>query len=271
MNSGLAIREANALDVAHDLPAIFQLASALVKAGGFLPPHLRGEGEIIAVVLAGRELGIAPMAAIRSIKLVKGNVTLDAALQLGLIIRAGCKFRWLEDGSNGTSAALELSRPGQEPFVSRFTLADAKRAGLVKEGGNWTTYPAAMLRARCISAAGKAYAPDVLAGVYLPDELEAIEQQPTITVEQKQEQQAGAQFVAQLQEQIGTVEKLLEELPLCQVLEDFADLAGRMLRVHGKLRRSPPWLAFADACASHEVSPREAVELATRGIAEAAQ
>lgn len=253
-----------------ELPSLMSLAKALITGGGFLPPHIKQEGELLAVILAGKELGIPPMASIRGIRLIKGQVALDAALQLGLIIRAGCKFRWLEDGSNGTSAALELSRDGQEPFISRFTLADAQRAGLVKDGGNWKSYPPAMLRARCVSAAGKAYAPDVMAGIYLPEELDVIEQ-PTITVEQKQEEQAGAQFVAQLQEQVGTVEQLLEELPLCQVIEDFADLAGRMLRVHGKLRRSPPWLAFADACASHEVSPREAVELATRGIAEAAQ
>src|SRR5512139_2814132 len=101
-------------EIASDLPNIFQLARALKQAQGFLPPHLRNEGELTAVILAGRELGIPPMAAIRGIKLVKGNVTLDASLQLGVMMRAGCKVEWLEDGSKGV-ATLRLERPSQKP------------------------------------------------------------------------------------------------------------------------------------------------------------
>lgn len=156
------------VDVASELPAIFQLARALKQAQGFLPQHIKNEGEIVAVVLAGRELGIPPMAAIRGIKLVKGNVTLDAALQLALMARAGCKYEWLKDGTDG-EAVLKLQRPGQAPYESRYTTAMAKTAGL--DGDNWRKHTAAMLRARCVTGAGKAYMPDVLAGVYLPDEL----------------------------------------------------------------------------------------------------
>jgi hypothetical protein len=162
-------------DYVGGLPEVFQLAKSLKLAGGFLPSHLKNEGEIVAVVLAGRELGLPPMASIRGIKLVKGNVTLDASLQLALMVRAGCKVKWLKDGSDG-EAILRLERAGQEPHESRFTLADAKRAGLT--GDNWSKYPAAMLRARCVTTAGKAYVPDVLAGVYLPDELPTDEPTP---------------------------------------------------------------------------------------------
>lgn len=165
----LALIEPSAINVATELPQIFTLAKALKQAHGFLPQHLQTEGQIVAVVLAGRELGIQPMAAIRGIKLVKGAVTLDASLQLALMVRAGARVQWLKDGQDG-EAVLVLSRPGQEPYTSRFTLEMAKRAGLT--GDNWNKHPAAMLRARCVTAAGKAYMPDVLAGVYLPDELD---------------------------------------------------------------------------------------------------
>lgn len=171
MSNELALSEGTGLsrvNVASDLPAIFTLAKALKQAAGFLPAHLKTEGEIVAVVLAGQELGIPPMAAVRSIKLIKGNVTLDASMQLALMVRAGCKVQWLEDGTNGV-ARLQLERPGQAPFVSVFTLEMAKKAGL--SGDNWSRHPQAMLRARCVTAAGKAYCPDVLTGVYLPDEL----------------------------------------------------------------------------------------------------
>lgn len=155
-------------EYASGLEQILQVAKSLKQAGGFLPQHLRNEGEIVAVILAGRELGIPPMASIRGIKLVKGNVTLDAAMQLALMVRAGAKVTWLKDGRDGT-AQLKLERVGQEPHTSTYSLEDARRAGL--SGDNWTKHPAAMLRARCVTAAGKAFMPDVLAGVYLPDEL----------------------------------------------------------------------------------------------------
>jgi hypothetical protein len=155
-------------EYAGGLSDVLTMAKSLKLAGGFLPPHLKNEGEIVAVVLAGRELGIPPMASIRSIKLVKGNVTLDAAMQLALMVRAGAKVKWLKDGSDG-EAVLRLERPGQEPHESKYTAAMARAAGLT--GDNWQKHQPAMLRARAVTSAGKAYMPDVLAGVYLPDEL----------------------------------------------------------------------------------------------------
>ena len=62
-----------------------------------------------------------------------------------------------------------MSRQGHSPATFRFSLEDAARAKLA--GDNWQKYPAAMLRARVITAAARAYAPDVLDGVYDPDEL----------------------------------------------------------------------------------------------------
>lgn len=167
-----AIVRADAVDFAGELPQIFQLATALKGAGGFLPPHIRSEGELVAIILAGRELGINPMAALRSINLIKGRVTLAADMQLALMMRAGAQVKWTEDGRSG-SAVLSIKRPGQDWHVQTFTMEDAKQAGLAG-GENWRKYPAAMLRARAVSAAAKAIFPDVLSGVYLPDEIEEV-------------------------------------------------------------------------------------------------
>lgn len=277
--SSLAMRT-DSLDIAGELPAIFQLASALIKAGGFLPTHLRGEGEIVAVVLAGRELGIGPMASIRSIKIVKGNVTLDAALQLGLMIRAGLKYRWLADGSDGKTASIELSREGQEPYVSTFTIAFAERAGLLKDGGNWKSYPQAMLRARAISAAGKAYCPDIMAGIYTAEELEHSYEAPSFD-SPPEYIEAPPSFepspLASLALSAGPSKAELltvlieQRLPACQKIEHFAEAARELLKLHGQVRSSKPWLAFQAACASYEVSPREAINLAQQPEGQAAQ
>lgn len=162
------------------LSDLFALARALKQAGGLLPPHLRNEGEILAVILAGRELGLGPMVSLRSIHLIKGKVVLAADTQLALMRAAGVKVRWLKDGTDG-EAQLELRREGDAPHVSRFTLQMAQQAGLM---GNdtWRKHPAAMLRARCVSAAGKAYMPDALAGCYVPGELDDVEPSPVLSV-----------------------------------------------------------------------------------------
>lgn len=153
-----------------DWHAMMAMAKQLMQARGFLPQHLQNEGQVLATILAGRELGLPPMASLRSIYLINGKVGLAADIQLALMKKAGIKHTWEETSEK--RAALKLERSGDAPHVQAFTLDDAKRAGLT--GGNWQKHPAAMLRARCVSAAAKAYAPDVLAGVYDPEELEAL-------------------------------------------------------------------------------------------------
>jgi hypothetical protein len=165
----LSIANNNSLD--FDLPSLFRLADALMHAGGFVPSHIRHPGAVVAAVLTGRELGIPPMAALRGISFVEGKPVLDQALHLGIMIARGAEFRWISDGSDGT-AQLYLKRPGQEPFISVFTMEMAKKAQLDTKP-TWKKYPAAMLRARCVSAASRAYFADALSGCYVPGELEA--------------------------------------------------------------------------------------------------
>jgi hypothetical protein len=56
-----------------------------------------------------------------------------------------------------------------------YSIEDAKRAGLVKQGSSWEKYPANMLFARAISSGVRVYCPDVFNGnlVYVPEELGA--------------------------------------------------------------------------------------------------
>jgi len=153
----------------RDMTELVAMAEYAAQAGDLVPPHIRSPAHAVVVIQAGAELGLPPMAALRGVQLIKGKVTLAADVQLALMIRAGVRYRWVE--STAERAALRLQRPGQDPHTSVFTVADARKAGL--NGDNWRKYPAAMLRARAISAAGRAYMPDVLAGVYTPEELTA--------------------------------------------------------------------------------------------------
>lgn len=156
-------------DLIHMSTAERMAMSEQLAQSGMLPRHLNGKpAAVFAITLAGAELGIGAMAACRSINVLQGKLAIDAGAQLGLAISGGVRPEWLH--SDEEAARLRLSRDGFKPHEQTFTMQEAQRAGLVRQGP-WKQYPAAMLRARCITAAIRAFCPDVLAGCYDPEEL----------------------------------------------------------------------------------------------------
>lgn len=145
-----------------------QMASAQL-----LPAALRQKpADLILVMMKGRELGLSPMQSIGGIHIIDGKPTLSADMMVGLVKRSkACRyFRLVE--SSAVQAVYETLREG-EPAPTRmvFTYKEAQAAGLTGRGP-WKAYPAAMLRARCSAALARAVYPDVVGGVYDPDELD---------------------------------------------------------------------------------------------------
>lgn len=158
--------QAQALDVA------LRAASVLKQARGLLPEALKNEGEIVAVLLAGQELGLPPMSALRGLQVVKGKVVISYDTMIALLRRAGYRIEWLD--STSSRAALRLTAPDGSEHLESWDEARAKRAGLWGKG-TWAQYPDTMLRARCVSSAARAFAGEVLAGVYVEEAGERIE------------------------------------------------------------------------------------------------
>ena len=142
-------------------------ADVLAKSG-LLPQTVKTGAAAAAIMLAGRELGIPPMQAFRTIYVVKGNVSLSAQLMAALVLRAGHSYELLENSN--TRCAIKFTRRGGATYTHEFTLEDAKRAGLANSN-TWQSYPKAMLWSRCMSAGIRAYMPDVIMGMYTPEEL----------------------------------------------------------------------------------------------------
>lgn len=150
-----------------DLPALMQLATQLVPTG-FLPDHIKTPGQAVAIILSGRELGIGPMLALRSIYMIKGKIELSADLQLSLFKRDGGQAEFTE--LNESKATLKLKHPNGDAHTESFSMEDAKRAML--GGDNWKKYPKAMLRSRVITAGLKSigFEPK-MSGCYAPGEI----------------------------------------------------------------------------------------------------
>lgn len=67
----------------------FTLATYLAKSS-VIPKSLRGKAEsVLAVVMAGMELGLTPLRALNSITIISGNMAMKTDLQLALVRRSG--------------------------------------------------------------------------------------------------------------------------------------------------------------------------------------
>ena len=145
--------------------------SGLLVASRLLPRGIATPEAAFALIVTGRELGLSAMQALRSIHIVEGKPTLSADLMVALVKRSeACLFFRLVE-SSAERAIYEAHRRG-EPSPTRlaFTIEEARAAGVATKE-NWRRYPAAMLRARCAAALARAVFPDLVLGVYDPDEL----------------------------------------------------------------------------------------------------
>jgi len=146
---------------------------AVIRKSGFVPSSIKTDEQAVVILLKGQELGLPPMQAFASIAVINGKPTLTAEVMLGLIYRDHPKAQVTFVRTTNEVCTIEACRPGGKPSTFNFSLADAQQAGLLGKGP-WESYPAAMLRARCISAMARAMFPDALSGcVYTPEELGA--------------------------------------------------------------------------------------------------
>lgn len=148
---------------------LYQLGKTLLPTG-FLPSTIKTAEQAVAIMLKGQELRIPPMYALSNIAVIQGKPAANAELMLALIFRDHGDDAILFTETSSTIATISYKRRNWKQRCNfSFTITDAKTAGLA--GGNWNKYPAAMLRARCISAVARLAFPDTIGGMYTPEEL----------------------------------------------------------------------------------------------------
>lgn len=159
-----------------------------IEKSGFAPKGM----DLFAIVVAmemGQEVGLPPMQAIQNIAVINGKPSVYGDVGKALVISSPlCEsIREWFDGEEPTDAKGEfpdnfaaccevLRRGSKEPVVTRFSVADAKRAKLWMKTGNqgqdtpWVTYPKRMLKFRARGFALRDEFPDVLKGLVLAEE-----------------------------------------------------------------------------------------------------
>lgn len=129
--------------------------------------------QALVLMMTGRDLGLSYAQSMRAFHIVNGKPVLSADAMVAVCLQSGkcVSFRTVE--STSERCTVEATRAGQEPSTMTFSMEDAKRAGLLSNP-TWAKYPAQMLRARAKSALARDLFPDVLLGLYDPDEVEAV-------------------------------------------------------------------------------------------------
>ena len=125
---------------------------------------------VAAALLTGTEVGLEPMAALRSIDIIEGTPALRAMALRALVLRAGHDM-WVEE-STATRAIVKGIRSGSTHEQTSVWTWDRAKAAELTGKANWKRHPSAMLIARATAEVARLIAPDVLLGLpYAAEEL----------------------------------------------------------------------------------------------------
>ncbi len=128
--------------------------------------------QAMAIMVKGHELGLGLAASFEFIQVVQGKPTLSPRGALALVLNSGkLAGMKIEDGADFCN--VWMKRNNGFEYAVRWTVDDAKRAGLVKPGSAWETYTANLLRWRAVGFCIDVVFPDVIGGLKRADELGA--------------------------------------------------------------------------------------------------
>jgi hypothetical protein len=149
--------------------------AAMVAKSDFAPKDFKGKPEsCLLAIQHGSEIGLSPMQSLQNIACINGRPAIwgDAALAVAMASPV-CEYvrEHIEGDGEAMVATCEAKRRGYEkPTVARFSVADAKKAGLWGKSGPWTQYPRRMLQLRARGFALRDAFPDVLKGLVTAEE-----------------------------------------------------------------------------------------------------
>lgn len=154
--------------------AYFEQTSKRLLKSSFNNGKFKTVEDLMAVCLFGRELGWAPMTSLRNLFLVNGKPEITSH-GLWQVVLESKDLTFLKMQTNNEKCSIQLKRKlssGAEiEFEETFSIDDAKKAGLLKNGSVWEKYPKRMLEARCKSVIARNAFPEKLGGFYYQGEL----------------------------------------------------------------------------------------------------
>jgi 5'-3' exonuclease len=141
---------------------------------------------VLSTVMVGRELGLPAMASLRGVHVIEGKHALSASLMVALVLKSGMAEYFEPVSFDDKQATFATHRRGaRNPVQLTHTMEMARQAwpkgktdwekAFIASG--WGRVPTDMLVARATSRLARMVYPDLLAGLYTPEELAEIREQ----------------------------------------------------------------------------------------------
>lgn len=144
------------------------LGKAMANSGFF--KDAQRASQAIVKILAGREMGIGPAAAMTGIHIIDGKTVPGAGL-IASVIKQSARYDFRVTELTPTTCTLTFFEGGQAVGESTFTIQDAQAAGLTNKPV-WKAYPRNLLFARALTNGARWYAAGAFGGaVYDAEEL----------------------------------------------------------------------------------------------------
>ena len=149
--------------------------SEMLASSSMVPRAYQGKPQdVLVCVQWGYEMGLAPMQALQNIAVINGKPSVygDAAMALvqASPVCEDVEEYFEDEGTPNPVAVCVAKRKGRKPVTARFSVEDAKRAGLWVKQGPWSAYPKRMMQMRARGFALRDAFPDVLKGMITAEE-----------------------------------------------------------------------------------------------------
>lgn len=166
---------------AQSADAAYHVAQRLVESS-FVPAAFRGKPvEATAAILAGSEIGLQPMTALKAFDVIQGQAAPRAITLRAVVQSYGHEMVLVE--STATRCRMKGRRRGSQEWQTvTWTIDRAKDLQLTSKD-NWRKQPAAMLVARATSELARLIAADAILGIgYTVEEIQDGAPIETVTV-----------------------------------------------------------------------------------------
>lgn len=168
--------------IPHSFEDAWRIATALAKSG-MTPKGIEEPEKVLAVIMAGAEIGMPPFQSLQSFAIINGRPALWGDGMLATVRKFGVRVSERMEGEGDAAVAhCKVERPDTGETIERtFSVADAKAAKLWgKRGSNgqdtpWVTYPKRMLQMRARAWALRDGCADMLRGMKMAEEAQDVE------------------------------------------------------------------------------------------------
>lgn len=158
-------------------PQSFEEAYRIAKvlaASDLVPKDYKDKPENCLVAMQwGADVGLPGLQALQNIAVINGRPSIWGDAAKALVLNSdSCEDieEFIEGQGDSMVAVCIAKRKGRKPVEQRFSVEDAKKAGLWTKQGPWTSYPKRMLQMRARSFALRDAFPDALRGLSIAEE-----------------------------------------------------------------------------------------------------